>query len=52
MCGIRIEYDDNAYNVMVGANKLLKDQNLEYEFKFDSKEHDGFDILTLVKKEE
>ena len=48
---IIIEHDDNAYNIIAGVNKLLKEQNIKYIFIFDGKEHDGFDILTLVKKE-
>ena len=48
---VRIEHDDNAYDVIAKANELLEDQNIEYELVFDNKEHDGFDILTLIIKE-
>lgn len=44
---VRIEHDDNIYDIIGKANELLQEQKIPYEFVFDGKEHDGFDILTL-----
>jgi hypothetical protein len=44
----RIEYDDNAYNVIAAANNLLKVNNVKYRFEFEENpDNDGFDILYL-----
>ena len=46
----RIEYDDNAYNIIAVTNELLEEQKINLEFVFDQKEHDGYDLLSLREK--
>jgi len=43
---IRLEYDDNAIDIIDAMNEALEEHGLKFED--DGKEHDGFIILTLV----
>ena len=46
---VRIECDDNAYNIIDKANKLLEHEGHNARLYFDEQEHDGFDILRVTK---
>ena len=45
---IRIEYDDMAEDIVMKLNTALEQYGLRFEF--DDQEHDGFEILSLVKE--
>lgn len=47
MIEVRIDCDDNAYNVIAAVNKLLEVHNIDLKFEFDNNEHDGFDLVHL-----
>lgn len=46
---LRLDYDDNAFDVVVKINKLLIKHGLELEM--DGKEHDGFLLYRLTHRQ-
>lgn len=47
---LRIDYDDNAIDIIEAVSYLLQDYGLTLEF--DGLPHDGFEIVELIELEE
>mgnify|MGYP001605067450 CR=1 FL=1 len=46
---LRIDYDDNALDIMDKVNAMLAEYG--YQFVNDEQDHEGFEVYTLIRHE-
>ena len=52
MSTVRIEYDDDALNIIEMVNKAMHKEGINYSFVDDNLAHDGYIILELKETKE